>query len=103
MTDEERAKLEEEREQLKKKRMAEVAAKTANGLPLSHWLEAGRDLKRMRKQGFSAAELHVLGADLRVMVAAGYGARELKRMGFDFSQLLEAGYNLKRNERKKRL
>ena len=70
LSDEERAKLTEEREQREKKKIAEAAVKKAQGLPLSHWLETGYDLMRMKKEGFTAAELGALGADLPALVAA---------------------------------
>ncbi len=70
LSDEERAKLTEEREQREKKKIAEAVVKKAKGHPLSHWLETGYDLMRMKKEGFTAAELGALGADLPALVAA---------------------------------
>jgi len=66
------------------------------GVSFLQLLDAGYDLKRMKREGFTAAELGALGADLPALVAAGYCARELKSKGFTLSQLLEAGYDLKR-------
>ena len=41
-------------------------------------LAAGYDLKRMKEEGFRAAELRTLGADLPALVTAGYSVKELK-------------------------
>jgi hypothetical protein len=46
-------------------------------------LAAGYDLKRMKEEGFRAAELRALGADLPALVTAGYSVTEgAERVGF---------------------
>lgn len=54
------------------------------------WQQAGYDLKRMKKEGFTAAELiSRIGADLRSLVSAGCTVVELRGAGVHLSQLMQ--------------
>jgi hypothetical protein len=60
------------------------------GFSLSHWQDAGYDLKWMNEADFSFAELKFLGADLRDMVAAGIDPISLYA-SYALGELLAAG------------
>ena len=54
------------------------------------WQQAGYGLKRMKKEGFTAAELiSRIGADLRCLVSAGCTVVELRGAGVHLSQLMQ--------------